>query len=550
MKRILIILLNLVIFWIAFPLGLYTLGRLVDRILPAPPVWAAWVGVLPLLLGAWICLHAMVILRLRGKGLPISALPPTQFVTSGPYRHLRHPIYTGYTLLAMGIGLLLGSPGLALVVVPTVTAVWLATWVKLYEEPLLEKRFGAAFRAHRRRTGIFFPVGLRRVTRRIVLFVIRRALRVRVSGMQHVPARGPVLIVTDHNSYLDFVFGQFITPRESLIPVTAEVFRKPLPRAFINLLGGVPKRRYCRDPQVADDIAQVLRDGQVLGIAVEGERSWAGELGPLAPGVARAISPLKCPVVPVAMRGSHRFWPRWAGGAHRSQQVDILVGEPFYLQEELGPGSQNEPLYVQRVEQLVRHRIAALRDELEPRANPGTYKNPRPELALWRCPLCAAEEEIRMVGAAGLLCKACDAAWTAGQGGLTLTRPEQRQGEHHTLAAWARLASELDAAPPEEGGVVIPGVEAELRVEPCGAALAPLTSAGMGQAELYADRLEWEGAGQARTFPLDQVRTNTTERNNTLQLGLSDGSMVQLVFPCSSPLRWQTHLNILTGEKR
>ena len=325
MKRVLIILLNLIIFWVAFPLGLYLLGGLVDRILPPFPARGAWIGLAPLALGAWICVHAMVILKLRGKGLPISALPPTQLVTSGPYRHLRHPIYTGYTLLAVGIGLLIGSPGLALVVVPAVTAVWLATWVKLYEEPLLEQRFGASFRAHRRRTGIFFPLGLRRVLRALVLMMIRLFIRVRVRHGDRVPAAGAVLFVTDHLSYLDFVFGQYITPREPMIPVTAEVFRKRLPRAFITLLGGVPKRRYCRDPRVGDDIAQVLRDGQVLGIAVEGERSWAGELGPLAPGVARAIANLApgIPILPVAFQGSYRFWPRWAGGADRSRTVEI-----------------------------------------------------------------------------------------------------------------------------------------------------------------------------------------------------------------------------------
>jgi len=548
MKRVLIILLNVVIFWIGFPLGLYTLGQLVDRALPPLPGWAAWAGLGPLALGVWICLHAIIVLRTRGKGLPISALPPTRFVASGPYRLLRHPIYTGYTLAAVGIGMLLGSPGLAFVVVPGVTAVWLATWVKLYEEPGLERRFGAAFRAHRRRTGVFFPVGLRRVARACVLALLRLFIRVRVTGREHVPTSGPVLIVTDHLSYLDFVFGQYISRREPLIPVTAEVFRRRGPRAFITLLGGVPKRRYCRDPQVGEDITQQLLDGQVLGIAVEGERSWTGRLGRLAPGVARAIAPLDCPVVPVAFRGSHRFWPRWAGGADRSQVVEITIGKPFDLQQELGKGKADDPARLVRVEQLVLSRIRELRAPDEHRASPADYKNPRPELTLWRCPICGAEEQLRTLPASELQCDACEARWTAEQGGLSLCRPAERQGEHHSLARWARLAGDLDPVPAAEGAAVIEAVEAELREEPADAALAPLQRAGMGQATLLAHRLRWQGDGEPVSLPLSDIRTVTTERNDTLQLGLADGRMMQLVFPRSSPLRWQVKLNSLRGE--
>jgi len=87
------------------------------------------------ILGGWICLHSVLLLRFQGKGLPISALPPTCYITSGPYRIWRHPIYTGFTLLAAGLSLVLRSPGLALVVVPALATVWHLTWVRLYEEP-------------------------------------------------------------------------------------------------------------------------------------------------------------------------------------------------------------------------------------------------------------------------------------------------------------------------------------------------------------------------------------------------------------------------------
>ena len=79
----------------------------------------------------------------------------TGLVTSGPYRLVRHPIYLGFVLLAMGEALAFGSwPALAIVwagMVPTFA------WRARAEEKLLGHTFGERYALYRARTRLMIP---------------------------------------------------------------------------------------------------------------------------------------------------------------------------------------------------------------------------------------------------------------------------------------------------------------------------------------------------------------------------------------------------------
>ena len=79
----------------------------------------------------------------------------TGLVTTGPYRLVRHPIYLGFTLLAMGQALAFGSwPALAIVlfgIVPTFA------WRARAEEKLLGRTFGQRYAVYRLRSKMIIP---------------------------------------------------------------------------------------------------------------------------------------------------------------------------------------------------------------------------------------------------------------------------------------------------------------------------------------------------------------------------------------------------------
>jgi len=85
-------------------------------------------------------LWAMFALKHYGKGLPMNAYPPPVFVTKGPYRLFRHPIYWGFGLLMIGYFVYNGSPSGIWLVSP-LTILGMVALVLGHESIDLKKRF-------------------------------------------------------------------------------------------------------------------------------------------------------------------------------------------------------------------------------------------------------------------------------------------------------------------------------------------------------------------------------------------------------------------------
>jgi protein-S-isoprenylcysteine O-methyltransferase Ste14 len=103
---------------------------------------------------------AALVLRSRAELGPAWSFVPraggrTSLVTTGPYRLVRHPIYLGLVLLAIGQSLAFASwPALMIVlsgIVPTFA------WRARVEEKLLDRTFGERYAVYRQRTRMIIP---------------------------------------------------------------------------------------------------------------------------------------------------------------------------------------------------------------------------------------------------------------------------------------------------------------------------------------------------------------------------------------------------------
>jgi protein-S-isoprenylcysteine O-methyltransferase Ste14 len=121
-------------------------------------------GYAALLLAATGCLLAVagaaVVLRARAElGSAWSLVPTadkgTGLVTTGPYRRVRHPIYLGFSMLAMGQALAFASwPAIAVLLAGIVpTFVWRAS----AEEKVLIATFGERYTRYRKQTKMIIP---------------------------------------------------------------------------------------------------------------------------------------------------------------------------------------------------------------------------------------------------------------------------------------------------------------------------------------------------------------------------------------------------------
>lgn len=90
--------------------------------------------------GALVMFSGMLALMVYGKGLPMNAYPPVRYVTQGIYRLLSHPIYTGFSLICIGVALITNSASGLWLVSPVVMLGCVAL-LEGYEKPDLRKRF-------------------------------------------------------------------------------------------------------------------------------------------------------------------------------------------------------------------------------------------------------------------------------------------------------------------------------------------------------------------------------------------------------------------------
>jgi protein-S-isoprenylcysteine O-methyltransferase Ste14 len=127
-------------------------GWLGWRFLPKSPA-LEFAGLLVTALGVAFAIWARAHLGANWSGA-VSIRAGHELIRTGPYRRIRHPIYTGMLLAMVGTALVVGQlRGLAAVAI-CFTAFFLKA---SKEEQWLAKEFGDAFENHTRHTGMFLP---------------------------------------------------------------------------------------------------------------------------------------------------------------------------------------------------------------------------------------------------------------------------------------------------------------------------------------------------------------------------------------------------------
>ena len=104
-------------------------------------------GLVMLVAGAIVLIHAFARFVAEGHGTPAPAAPAEHLVIGGLYRYVRNPMYLAVVAAITGQALALGQP----VLLGYAAAVWVtvASFVRWYEEPALARQFGEHYRAYR-----------------------------------------------------------------------------------------------------------------------------------------------------------------------------------------------------------------------------------------------------------------------------------------------------------------------------------------------------------------------------------------------------------------
>ena len=163
--------------------------------------------------------------------------------------------------------------------------------------------------------------------------LLRIAFSVRCIGRANVPRSGPVILASNHRSFIDSIFMPLCVRRRVTFVAKAEYFESWKTAWLFRALGMIPLDREGGSASERALVAarRVLADGGVLGIYPEGTRSRDGRLYQGHTGVARLALDTGAVVVPVAQSGTAEAQPIGAMIPKLGKKVTVEFGHPIRL---------------------------------------------------------------------------------------------------------------------------------------------------------------------------------------------------------------------------
>ena len=177
----------------------------------------------------------------------------------------------------------------------------------------------------------------------LVWILIHTIYRVRVTGMENIPEEGPVIVASNHVSFVDpLILGGMIRRPVNFV-MYYKIYKIPILNFIFRTGKAIPIAGRSEDPEILKTAYRrmhgVLEIGDVLGIFPEGKISSDGELNEFKPGIDKVIAEQPVPVVPMALchlwgsmfsrrdplykRRPYKLW----------SLIELRIGEPIPAEE-------------------------------------------------------------------------------------------------------------------------------------------------------------------------------------------------------------------------
>jgi 1-acyl-sn-glycerol-3-phosphate acyltransferase len=132
----------------------------------------------------------------------------------------------------------------------------------------------------------------------------------RAVGSGNVPRRGAVLLVANHESFIDPILVGAGAGRHLSYLARKTLFKTRFKRWLLETVNAVPIDQEGVGKEGIRNIIKKLQSGHAVLVFPEGERSWDGRFHALRPGVALLLDRVAVPIVPVGMAGAFEVWSR------------------------------------------------------------------------------------------------------------------------------------------------------------------------------------------------------------------------------------------------
>ncbi|MFD6416073.1 lysophospholipid acyltransferase family protein [Streptomyces sp. NPDC060194] len=181
-------------------------------------------------------------------------------------------------------------------------------------------------------------------------------LKIDVQGSEHFPRTGGAVLVSNHISYMDFIFaGLSALPQKRVVRFMAKesVFRHKVSGPLMRGMKHIPVDR-AKGEAAYQHALRSLRSGEIVGVFPEATISESFTLKAFKSGAVRMAQEAGVPIVPVALWGTQRIWTKGRPRDFRRSHlpVTIRVGEPMEASKDQYAGALTRTLR-DRVQELL-----------------------------------------------------------------------------------------------------------------------------------------------------------------------------------------------------
>ncbi|MDW7746088.1 1-acyl-sn-glycerol-3-phosphate acyltransferase [Halomonas sp.] len=180
----------------------------------------------------------------------------------------------------------------------------------------------------------------RPVLRWLVFLLVHLVYRLRFRGLDHIPLRGPAIVVCNHVSFMDALVVGGASPRPLRFLMDKPIYESPWLNWLFRLVGAIPVDADRRDPgsvrHALVEVSRALRQGEVVMVFPEGRLTPDGEVHPFRRGLELILARDAVPVVPAGLAGLWGSWTSHHGGKALTKRprrfrarVALFFGEPL-----------------------------------------------------------------------------------------------------------------------------------------------------------------------------------------------------------------------------
>lgn len=160
----------------------------------------------------------------------------------------------------------------------------------------------------------------------------RSLFGMRVLGGKHLITEGPVLVASNHQSYLDPpLIGNLY--KDEMVYLARKTLFKGVGRWLYAKWNAIPVDQDRPDMTSLKTIIRKLKEGHRVLVFPEGSRTEDGNIGEAAPGIGLIAVKSGVPIQPVRISGAREALPRGSGRI-RLARITVHVGPPIMLSPE------------------------------------------------------------------------------------------------------------------------------------------------------------------------------------------------------------------------